>query len=135
MSQTQQPCESREFDLRWTNLLLMLERWFFNVVCVYTFWLYGIWMFTVYPDDAWKLLLLLYLCGLCVEAVQAMVLLFYTDRLAHDLALCMVLPFYPMYQVYMKAVNVFALTREILFRVSGDDNFVPLKVRQATWRW
>ncbi|MEZ6124971.1 MAG: glycosyltransferase family 2 protein [Planctomycetaceae bacterium] len=122
-------------NFRFSNLLLMVERWFFNVVCVYTFWLYGLWIITVYPDSSWKLLLLLYFCGICVEALQAMALLFYSDRPKHDLLLIMVLPLYPLYQVYMKAVNIFTLTREICFRESGDDNFVPVKVRQATWRW
>ncbi|MCA9051713.1 MAG: glycosyltransferase family 2 protein, partial [Planctomycetaceae bacterium] len=46
-------------NFRWSNFWLMLERWFFNVVCVYTFWLYGIWVLVVYPG-AFKLLLLLY---------------------------------------------------------------------------
>jgi len=124
---------SRHF--RMSNFLLMVERWFFNVVCVYTFWLYGLWLAIAYPGDSWKLLLLLYVCGLCVEFLQALALLFYSDRPWHDLALCLVLPFYPAYQVFMKAVNLFALTREILFHESGEDNFVPLKVRQATWRW
>jgi len=122
-------------NFHWSNLFLMLERWFFNVICVYTFWLYGLWVVAVYPASAWKLLLLLYFCGLCVEILQALALLFYSDRTRHDLALCLVLPLYPLYQVYMKAVNLFALTREILFHDSGEDNFVPQKVRQVTWRW
>lgn len=122
-------------NFRWSNMVLMAERWFFNVVCVYTFWLYGLWVATVYPESSWKLLLLLSFCGLCVEFLQALTLLFYSDRPRHDLVLCLALPFYPFYQVFMKAVNVFALPREIFFHSSGDDNFVPLKVRQATWRW
>ena len=113
----------------------MLERWFFNVVCVYTFWLYGIWLLTVYPGSTLNLLALLYCCGLCVELLQMLVLLFYSDRLRHDLLLCLALPLYPFYQVFMKAVDIFALTREIFFHASGDDNFVPLHVRTATWRW
>ncbi|MGB4710698.1 MAG: glycosyltransferase family 2 protein [Fuerstiella sp.] len=122
-------------NFRWSNFLLMMERWFFNVVCVYTFWLYGIWVLTVYPSSSLYLLMLLYCCGLCVELLQVMALALYSDRPWHDLKLSLVLPFYPMYQVFMKAVNLFALTREIFFRESGDDNFVPLKVRSATWRW
>lgn len=122
-------------NFRWSNFLLMMERWFFNVVCVYTFWLYGIWVLTVYPSSSLYLLMLLYCCGLCVELLQVMALAFYSDRPWHDLKLSLVLRFYPMYQVFMKAVNLFALTREIFFRESGDDNFVPLKVRSATWRW
>lgn len=122
-------------NFRWSNLALMTERWLFNVVCVYTFWLYGIWLLTMYPDSSWKLLLLLYMCGLCIELLQAMGLLFYSDRPWKDLKLCLILPFYPAYQVFMKAVNLFALTSEIFFRDSGQDNFVPEKVRTVTWRW
>lgn len=122
-------------NFRWSNLALMVERWFFNVVCVYTFWLYGLWVMTMYPDSSWKLLLLLYLCGLCVELLQALGLIFYSDQPWKDLRLSLILPLYPAYQVFMKAVNLFALTSEIFFRDSGEDNFVPEKVRVATWRW
>lgn len=122
-------------NFRWSNLALMMERWLFNVVCVYTFWLYGLWVLTMYPDSSWKLLLLLYLCGLCVELLQALGLVFYSDRPWKDLKLSLILPLYPLYQVFMKAVNLFAVTSEIFFRDSGDDNFVPKKVRVATWRW
>ncbi len=122
-------------NFRWSNFVLMLERWFFNVICVYTFWLYGIWVLIVYPSSSIYILMLLYCCGLCVELLQVLALLFYSDRPLHDMKLLLVLPLYPMYQVFMKAVNLFALTQEIFFRESGDDNFVPLKVRTATWRW
>lgn len=122
-------------SFRWSNFFMMLERWFFNVVCVYTFWLYGIWLLIEYPGSAWKLLPLLYCCGICIEALQMLVLLFYSDRIKHDLMLSLVLPLYPAYQVFMKVVNVFALTSEIVSRDSGKDNFVPLHVRQTTWRW
>ncbi len=122
-------------NFRWSNFVLMLERWFFNVVCVYTFWLYGIWVLTVYPSSSINLLVLLYCCGLCVEFLQVLALMFYSDRPLHDLKLSLALPLYPLYQVFMKGVNLFALTREIFFKESGDDNFVPLKVRNATWRW
>lgn len=120
---------------RWSNGLLMFERWFFNVVCVFTFWLYGVWVFIDYTESSLKLLGLLYCCGFCLEFIQMLVLLFYSDRIRQDLVLCAVLPLYPLYQVFMKAVDIFALTREILFRESGKDNFVPLHVRRMTWRW
>ncbi|MEQ9412133.1 MAG: glycosyltransferase family 2 protein [Fuerstiella sp.] len=122
-------------NFRWSSFLLMVERWFFNVVCVYTFWLYGLWLFVVYSFSAFQLLLLLYCCGLCIELLQLLTLLFYSDRFRHDLRLGLVLPLYPLYQVFLKGVNLFALTREILFRDSGEDNFVPERVRAATWRW
>lgn len=119
----------------WSNALLMLERWIFNVVCVFTFWLYGVWVLLEYPESSLRLLGLMYCCGLCVELLQMLVLLFYSDRLKHDLALSLVLPLYLFYQVFMKAVDLYALVNEILFRDSGNDNFVPIHVRQSTWRW
>ena len=122
-------------NFRWSNFALMVERWFFNVVCVYTFWMYGLWIFTVFPSSALFLLLLLYCCGLCVEFLQVLGLLFYSDRPLHDLRLSLILPLYPLYQVFMKLVSVFTLTREMFFHESGEDNFVPLKVRKAPWRW
>lgn len=124
---------SRNFQ--WSNFALMIERWFFNVICVYTFWMYGLWIFTAFPSGALYLLLLLYCCGLCVEFLQVLGLLFYSDRPWHDLKLSLILPLYPLYQVFMKFVNLITLTREMFFHESGDDNFVPLKVRNATWRW
>lgn len=124
---------SRNFT--WSNFALMMERWIFNVVCVYTFWLYGLWVLTVYPSNSLYLMMLLYCCGMCIELLQVMGLLFYSDRPKHDLKLALVLPLYPIYQVFMKSVNLFTLTREIFFRESGDDNFVPERVRNATWRW
>jgi len=122
-------------NFQWGNGMLMVERWLFNVVCVFTFWLYGLWLLVAYPDSAAKLTALLYCCGFCLEFLQFLVLLFYSDRVKHDLMLGIVLPLYPMYQVFMKTVDLFAITKEILFRDSGDDNFVPLHVRKATWRW
>lgn len=118
-----------------SNFFLMLERWIFNIICVFMFWFYGVWMFTVYPESSLKLPGMLSCCGLCLEILQMLVLLFYSDRWKHDLLLSAVLPLYPIYQVFMKAVDLFALTREILFHESGDDNFVPVHVRTATWRW
>ncbi|MEZ6031635.1 MAG: glycosyltransferase family 2 protein [Planctomycetaceae bacterium] len=120
---------------QWSNFFLLLERWIFNVVCVFMFWFYGVWMFTVYPESSLKLLGILYLCGLCLEGLQMLVLLFYSDRFKDDLLLSAVLPLYPFYQVFLKTVDLFALSREILFHDSNLDNFVPSHVRRATWRW
>ena len=89
----------------------------------------------MYPESSFRLMLLLYCFGFCVELLQALALLFYSDRLRHDLALCAVLPLYPVYQVYLKAVDAVAVTEEILWRKSGQDNFVPRRVRDATWQW
>lgn len=124
---------SRNF--RWSNFLMLLERWTFNVVCVYMFWLYGIWLLLAFPASTLRLLPLLYCCGLCIELLQLLALLFYSDRPKQDLILATVLPLYPIYQVYLKLVDLIALTNEIVFRSSTRDNFVPAHVREVTWHW
>ncbi len=45
-------------NFRWPNFGMMLERWFFNVVCVYTFWGYAYWLAFVFSGDLLKLLIL-----------------------------------------------------------------------------
>jgi len=120
---------------RWSNLVVLVERWFFNIVCVYTFWLYGVWLLLAYDGHLPNLLLLLYLCGLCIELLQFIALLMYSNRPWEDLKLGAIMPLYPLYQVFLKFVDIIALNREIFLRDSSQDNFVPKKVRDVTWHW
>lgn len=71
------------------------------------------------------LLALLYACSLILELVQLLVLFMYSDRIRHDLALSVVIPLYPLYQIFIKAVDLVVLSGEILVRDSGRDDFVP----------
>ena len=41
----------------------------------------------------------------------------------------------PLYQCALMIVRLIATTEEILFRTSFTDNYVPEKVRKATWHW
>ncbi len=122
-------------NFRWSNLGMMLERWFFNVVCVYTFWGYAYWLTFVFSGDLLNLLILLYLMQIGLETVQFLLLLCYSYSPGRDLCTAAVLPFYPLYQVFLKAADLVAVTEELFFRKSRDDNFVPLRVREATWHW
>lgn len=45
------------------------------------------------------------------------------------------LPFVPFYQFLLLAVRLVAKVQELFWRPSFQDNYVPLKVRQATWHW
>ena len=59
----------------WPNFGMMLERWFFNVVCVYTFWSDAYWLAFVFSGDLLKLLILLYLMQIGLETGQFLLLL------------------------------------------------------------
>lgn len=62
-------------NFRWPNFGMMLERWFFNVVCVYTFWGDAYWLAFVFSGDLLKLLILLYLMQIGLETGQFLLLL------------------------------------------------------------
>jgi poly-beta-1,6-N-acetyl-D-glucosamine synthase len=61
--------------------------------------------------------------------------LYYTNAPAKDLLICLVFFLIPLYQILQLAVRLVATTEEIFWRPSFKDNYVPLKVRQATWHW
>jgi poly-beta-1,6-N-acetyl-D-glucosamine synthase len=124
---------SRNFRL--ADFVVLCERWIFNVVFVYSFWLGGVALILAGASDPFYLTILLYLSSTLLELIQLLVLLLYSNRIRHDLTLALVIPLYPAYQLFMKTVDVFALTCEILFRESADDNFVPEHVRRATWKF
>ena len=120
---------------RWANLEVFLERWFFNIYCLFGWWTYGLWLCLLFAKDVWHLATLLYLCLLAFESVQALLLLCYSRTPARDLLICTVLPFTPLYQAFLKIADAVAVIEELLFRRSKNDNFVPSKVRDVTWHW
>jgi len=69
------------------------------------------------------------------DIVQVLMLLFYSNNRKQDLTLALISPLMPIYYVYQKIVTLIAITEELLFRKSFESNFVPERVRNATWHW
>lgn len=120
---------------RWTNLEVFLERWFFNIYCLFGWWTYGIWLCAIFAKDIWNVAGLLYLCLLTFEVLQTLLRLCYSRTPGRDLLISTVLPVYPLYQAFLKTAGAVAIVEELLFRRSKQDNFVPAKVRDVTWHW
>ena len=122
-------------NFRFSSGVLLFERWFFNIICVFTYWGYGVWLCCHHLLDFLPLAAFLYTCQLSLELVQLLLLLCYSTSPFRDLCIAMVLPLYPFYQAFLKGADAIAIVYEIFCRSSGDDNFVPERVRNATWRW
>lgn len=120
---------------RWSNFALFVERWFFNLYCLANWWFYGLWLFWIFTGNAGNVLVLLYFCLLILESVQTLLLLGYSRSPGRDLQISLILPFYPLYQAFLKIADAIAVTEEVFFRRSKQDSFVPAKVRDATWHW
>lgn len=124
---------SRNFQL--SNLIVVLDRWFFNIVMVYVLWAYVIWLAFQPSATTWKLVLLSFAAYLVMEFVQLGVTLCYSTQRCRDAAIGLVLPLAPFYQLLLKAVSLVAITEELLLRRSFRDDFVPAHVRSVTWHW
>jgi hypothetical protein len=102
---------------------------------MYGIWVWALWFVCRLPEDWWKILVTLYLCYLVFELLQIVATLYYTNSPKRDLLICMVFFLMPLYQVLQLAVRLVATTEEIFVRKSFEDNYVPIKVRRATWHW
>ena len=120
----------------WRNFFMMIERWTFSVVMVYATVIYlGVLIFSQEVGSLGYLLMLFYLAYMVCEAFQVALLLFYSQSKLEDLKLVCVCPLIPFYYAYQKSVTFVAITEELLFRKSFQSNFVPERVRNATWHW
>jgi poly-beta-1,6-N-acetyl-D-glucosamine synthase len=122
-------------NFRLSNLAVVVESWFFNVIAMYGIWVWALWFFIRLPEDWWQILVTLYLCYLVFELLQVAATLFYSNSPRTDLAVCLVFFLMPLYQILQLAVRLIATTEEIVLRKSFQDNYVPPKVREATWHW
>jgi cellulose synthase/poly-beta-1,6-N-acetylglucosamine synthase-like glycosyltransferase len=119
----------------WSNFLLLVENWFFSVLCPYGILIWMISFALFPPEDWWQVLVALYLCYLVFEVITVITNLFYSTDFRRDLVICAVFFLVPLYQLALLGVRLFATTEELFFRGSYEDNYVPEKVRRATWHW
>lgn len=119
-----------------SDFFLAAERWLFNVVLIYINIFYIISLVAFYDFKfILHLTFLFYLIYIVADLIQTFALLFYSRFDKRDLTLALAIPLMPIYFTFMKLVTLFAITEELLFRRSFKDNFVPKRVREATWHW
>jgi biofilm PGA synthesis N-glycosyltransferase PgaC len=118
-----------------SNLAVLVESWVFNLLCMYGIWAWVVFFCLRTPEDWRQILLTLYLCCLTFEALQVVAVLYYTNTPRRDLLTCALFFLAPLYGLLHLAVRLVATTEEIFWRKSFRDNYVPKKVRDATWHW
>jgi cellulose synthase/poly-beta-1,6-N-acetylglucosamine synthase-like glycosyltransferase len=122
-------------NFRFSDFCVVLESWFFNIFCMYGIWAWVIWICFNPIPHLWQLLLSLYLCYIVFELIQVLSVFLYSTAPARDALICAVFALAPLYNFVLLAVRLVATTEEIFLRKSFEDNYVPARVRQATWRW
>src|SRR6056297_954994 len=122
-------------DFRFSNFVMILDRWLYSIVLQYAFALYLVWqVFHVHEYTGYQYLLM-YVTYMIMESVQLFLLMYYCEEKQRVLKIGTVLPLMPLYYVWMRFVTLWAVSEELLTRRSYKDNFVPEHVRQVTWHW
>ncbi len=126
----------RYANFRMSNLILMVERWTFNLFLPIFFWIYLLWLaLNVDSVHLMHITVLYYLAYVFLEAIQWLIVLYYSDHKWRDAKLIAALPLLPFYQFFQRCVTTRALLEEMLFRQSFKDSFVPAHVRMMTRKW
>ena len=120
---------------RFSNLCLLLNIWIFNILFLYGFWAYFLWFCFHADEQAINVLITTYFCYVSFHLVQAISVLYYSINRRRDALICSVLPVVPFYQLFRKVVRLVSVTEELFLRASFQDNYVPSRVREATWHW
>ena len=76
-----------------------------------------------------------YLLYCVCDFLQVLLLVFYSFAKWSDIKLAIISPLMPFYYAFQKVLTFIAVTEELLFRKSFQSNFVPERVRNATWHW
>jgi hypothetical protein len=118
-----------------TNLMLLIDRWLFSIVLMYTCLIFAPYLAWQRWSELHYIFFTQYVAYLAIETAQACVVLYYSLDRWRDLKYCLVLPLMPFYALFIKAASAVAITEELFTRRSFQDNFVPPHVREATWHW
>lgn len=120
---------------QWGNFFLLANVWVFTIFCLYAFWAFVLWTLFHFRPHTTELTAAALLGYLLLHVLQVPTLLFYSTERWRDLAICLILPFYPLYHLADKVVRLVSVTEELFLRGSYHDDYVPARVREATWHW
>ena len=125
----------RSPNFRVKNFIMLLDRWLYNIVLMYAFWIYLAWLILAQHSDAWKIFALNYMGYVSLGILQLLMISYYSMNRRRDLIIGLATPLMPLYQIFISFASLIAVTEEIFTRRSFKDGFVPAHVRKTTWHW
>ena len=122
-------------NFRWTNLLHLLDAWFFRVFCLFAIW--GSVFRTIHhpPNFLVQILVTLYALYVGLQLIQVLPVMYYSMDRKRDAKILPVLFLSPLYQTFLRCARTCSILEEIFLRYSFRGNFYPKHVRDATWHW
>lgn len=122
-------------NFRFSNLVLLVDRWLYNIVFQVLFWAYIIWCIANPSPHLVYQFAFYYFAYLLLEAIQIAFVFYYSNRRLRDLLISLVFPLMPIYQLVHRLVATWSVLEEMVTRRSFRDTFVPAHVRRVTWHW
>ena len=120
---------------RWENFFVSFELILVNLVFGYVILFYLAWLWLNWPHHVLQICITFYAWTVFLEMIHVVTLFYYSRNRLEHLVTCLIFPLAPLYQLFLIANRIVAYTREILWRTSFKDNFVPKHVRDVTWKW
>jgi uncharacterized membrane protein (DUF2068 family) len=99
------------------------------------FWGWAIWIGVTFHWGMANVLGLTLLAYVVANAIQAGIILLYSDRRWEDFVTCLTLPMYLPYRVLLRIGRTIAVVEEFISRASYRDPFIPEKVRAVARKW
>lgn len=118
-----------------SNFMMVVERIVFTILFQFAFWIYLGWLMFNRHDELLSILLLNYLVFVILEVIQFVTILYYSLDRKRELKIGLVIPLVPFYYLFLRIATMVAVVEELFTRRSFRDNFVPQRVRKATWHW
>src|SRR5262249_33872183 len=117
------------------DFFILLDSWFFHIFRPYAALACYVLLMWFFASQLGMILFTLYVGYLALNLIGMLVVLGYSPAPGRDLLTCAVLPLVPFYQLFLRVVRLVAVTQELFWRASFEDDFVPARVRETTWHW
>lgn len=118
-----------------SNFFMVVERIVFTIFFQFAFWIYSIWLIFNMQQTILFVLILNYFAYILLEIFQYAAILYYSLDRKRDLKIGLAIPLVPIYYLFLRTATMVAVLEEMFTRRSFRDNFVPPRVRNATWHW